>query len=510
MEAIRGEGKPGSQADKGEQSRVRIYQVLVTVEETNGEMSRQSKMGKPEGDEIGVGKGGDLFGDSVESAVRMVNSQPSPLLSESPHLAVVSNNLASPVSASSSTTKGFGLKKWRRIMRDTSKDGCREPDASRVLKRVLSIAEPSRNRNDDKLENDCKADISIGSLELGHMQGVLNDMSSFGSMDPELELLVARTDFSLGTDSENSDDRSSKSSSTVTALKHKREGLGYMKERNRVRIPGGKASRQAVLSRGQGWKGCGNDAEKKESDIQTVHEEENSHSSVESDLRSSSTVVAQWHGTGANGSPSETSMNFDGENSGNTEDDRGSPTKHAQGGRRKRRRRPLAESIVFLQRAQEALDKGDLKLREMELERDILIRRNIEAEIGYLMLMSTVQQQWVIVKGDPSALHEQKNAGFGGEQSKLEGDEEQAIVMLMTQLEELDLTCQRLLGSKKALTLRNRVCKVSICCFIQFLLSLAALVSFSSSCCLLPMRLCPLKIEKREESRVLFVFFFVK
>ncbi|CAA7407871.1 unnamed protein product [Spirodela intermedia] len=478
-------------------------------------MSRQSKMGKPEGDEIGVGKGGDLFGDSVESAVRMVNSQPSPLLSESPHLAVVSNNLASPVSASSSTTKGFGLKKWRRIMRDTSKDGCREPDASRVLKRVLSIAEPSRNRNDDKLENDCKADISIGSLELGHMQGVLNDMSSFGSMDPELELLVARTDFSLGTDSENSDDRSSKSSSTVTALKHKREGLGYMKERNRVRIPGGKASRQAVLSRGQGWKGCGNDAEKKESDIQTVHEEENSHSSVESDLRSSSTVVAQWHGTGANGSPSETSMNFDGENSGNTEMiEEAQPSMHKEGGgsvevaseedahanisgNDKRNvcednshyeeEDPLLNQSFFSREHRKPLTKarlwrsrkgGGLKLREMELERYILIRRNIEAEIGYLMLMSTVQQQVVIVKGDPSALHEQKNAGFGGEQSKLEGDEEQAIVMLMTQLEELDLTCQRLLGSKKALTLRNRVCKVSICCFIQFLLSLAALVSF--------------------------------
>lgn len=342
-------------------------------------MSGESRMGKPEEDEIGLGRGGDLFSDSVElaPAVGMMNSQPSPLPSDSPHLAVISNNSASPASGSSSTTKGFGLKKWRRIRRDMSKDESREPDTSKVLKRGLSIVEPSRNRNGNRLENDCEADSSMGSLALGHMQSVLNDMSGFGAMDPELELVVARTGFSLGTDSDNSDDRSSQSSSTPTAFKHKREGLGYAKERNRTRIPGGNVSRQAVLSRAQGWKDCGSDVDKKESELQIAHEEENSHSSVESDLRSSNTVAAQCHGTSANGSPSEASVNFDGENSGNTE-----VIEEAQPGMRKEDARAdilgnekrnvwedyshsegedhLAESIFFLQRAQEALDKGSL------------------------------------------------------------------------------------------------------------------------------------------------------
>lgn len=128
--------------------------------------------------------------------------------------------------------------------------------------------------------------------------------------------------------------------------------------------------------------------------------------------------------------------------------------------------------------AVEAKEGRGLKLKEMELEHDSLIRKNIEAEIEYLMLMSTVQEQVLIIKGDPVTLHEQKNAGSGEEQNKLEDDEGKATVLLTTQSEELDLTSRRLLGSKKALTLKNRVCKVSICCFIQFMLSFAALVSF--------------------------------
>ncbi|GMP51989.1 hypothetical protein CsSME_00017989 [Camellia sinensis var. sinensis] len=130
--------------------------------------------------------------------------------------------------------------------------------------------------------------------------------------------LAVGLDFSAGTDSENSEDRSSKSSTAASVPKSRHEVQsmeGNARDKNRMKTLGVKT---LVNSTQKGQQGKSRiETSKKARGERVKIEKENSHSSMESDSRSSNFVFMQ--GTNnmmtSNGRQSGRSMNYDGENS---------------------------------------------------------------------------------------------------------------------------------------------------------------------------------------------------
>lgn len=306
------EGTPGSRA--GDE-----VDVLVKVK-TNGDVAhKEQPMEEVSGsDEIGacgvdrslpksVGYSpvaGKMNGDAIRVAATspMPNSTPD----QSPDSGLVSDASASPSPAS--TAKGYGLRRWRRVRRDMSKEEGVIADPSRMLKRGLSITESSKVLNENKQKSDREAKNPAASIDSRSLQGGVPN-----AQDIELELLEAAGSFSVGKNSENSDERSNTSSAAGSITRPNREGLGYEKERDQARIFRGKFSGNAAQSRVQRRKGVPPQINKKLRGDQAKLEKDDSHSSVESDLRSSDAVYEQWGSTSSNGKQSEGwSLNHDG------------------------------------------------------------------------------------------------------------------------------------------------------------------------------------------------------
>ncbi|XP_068637297.1 WPP domain-interacting protein 2-like [Aristolochia californica] len=303
-------------------------------------------------------------------------------------------------SSLSPTTKGYGLKKWRRKRRDAVKDAGSTVDPNRILKRGLSnAAEP------------VKGVLTSGKI-LGKSEGSVASMTSviknlgfsslpLGVSDSESRLAKGST-FPIGTDSENSEDRSSKSSTATSIAKLLAEVpivMGIAKDKNKAKNPSGRMSANAV-QRGQQGKGKV-EASKKLRGERAKTDNENSYSSVESDLRSSAFVFTQTSSfaEASDEIERERSLNYDGENSdegqayepqsseevrtGNFEEkgeDHGDvskeePVVNARGEKKLENRDsfptekdPLVESMFLLQAAQEALEKEIRKFGEIGKE----------------------------------------------------------------------------------------------------------------------------------------------
>ncbi|XP_010928194.1 WPP domain-interacting protein 2 isoform X2 [Elaeis guineensis] len=238
------------------------------------------------------------------AGVRMENTAGLPLRS------IVSPPIAAPevVASKPTPTKGYGLKKWRRIRRDLNKDGATGADSAQVLKRRLSLTETQKARDESKQKSD---EGSMASVESRNARGAPLAVAG-GTLDPELGLLVAAAGFSIGMDSENSEDRSSKSSTAASAPRLRHEAVGFGRERGRVKNSGGRGSGNVLQQRGQQGRGGGLDISKKFRGDQVRIEKENSHSSVESDLRSSDAAFMQRGSVVNNAKQSDKSINDDG------------------------------------------------------------------------------------------------------------------------------------------------------------------------------------------------------
>ncbi|XP_042478398.1 WPP domain-interacting protein 1-like isoform X1 [Macadamia integrifolia] len=219
------------------------------------------------------------------------------------------------------TSKGYGLKKWRRIRRDFPKDGSSSPDFNRILKRGLSIAaEPTRPR-DPSAEIKPRSEGSIASVNSS-----VKSPPSFSSV-PAVKGSTLDSRLAVGstvpvcTDSENSEDRSSKSSTAASA-----PTLSYdvplfvgasssSRDKCKIKNMSGKISAGAAQKAQQGKSRI--ETSKKSRAERFKIEKENSYSSLESDSRSSNVLFVQmdsFSGIG-NGRQSEKSCNYDGENS---------------------------------------------------------------------------------------------------------------------------------------------------------------------------------------------------
>ena len=171
-------------------------------------------------------------------------------------------------------TKGFGLKKWRRIRRNVVKDPNTSVDSSKVLKRGLS-------GNANLIENqpflrDVKEKSDGSSNMFGNVG--FSDVYSIPGSSPDSRYAIG-SGFVVGTDSENSEDRSSKSSTAASEPKlrfeksHSRNVNSKNVANSAQRVQQGKARVESSKKPGGGGK--------------VKMEKENSLSSMESDSRSS-------------------------------------------------------------------------------------------------------------------------------------------------------------------------------------------------------------------------------
>ncbi|KAI0503964.1 hypothetical protein KFK09_014911 [Dendrobium nobile] len=245
-----------------------------------------------------------------ESLVEAVGSPPTvadPLRDETTK--EVSSNSQSPASntelveSTPVVTKGNGLRKWRRIKRDLKKDGGSSADSAQILKRRLQNTEPFKSEEENKLKSKAEADREDSVASLESRNADINPLSlGTGALNLELERL-ASGGFSIGMDSDNSEDHNSKSSTATSAASGK--------DRGRLKIFCGKGTTRLGIQKAQQGRGGTVDASKKnKGDLARF--EENSLSSVESDLRSSVAGVVQWGSVdGSNGNHNRRSLNFD-------------------------------------------------------------------------------------------------------------------------------------------------------------------------------------------------------
>lgn len=277
------------------------------------------------------------------------------------HTQIIANNgSASPLNSppedgstqsqsASPTPKGYGLKKWRRIKRtDVLKDTCAAVDTSKFLKRHL----PGNLNSTKPHHNTNTSDAS---------PLVFNNVDAFGISDSTIALASL---FAAATDSDNSEDRSSKSSTAATAPKPRFDHKTKLKAVNAKNSP--TASQKGKMETTKKPRGI---------------DKENSHSSIESDSRSSNFFF--MHTT--NGKQIGRSLSYDGEdnsedahaneqhlgdqlqtayskdNAGQVEDSQHDEEKN-QNNHFSTHTDPLLQSILTLQSVQEALDKGSFFL----------------------------------------------------------------------------------------------------------------------------------------------------
>ncbi|XAR56852.1 hypothetical protein NMG60_11037473 [Bertholletia excelsa] len=190
-----------------------------------------------------------------------------------------------------SLTKGYGLKKWRRIKREVTKDSNSSLDISRMLKRGLSTSATTSARPQDlKAEMKKKSESSLSSTNaVVKSMGIVS-----GGFALQGSSLISNLpgNFAAGTDSENSEDRSSRSSTAASVPKSKYDLLvSSARNKNGAKSWGGKNLGKAVQQGQQGKNRI--ESTKKLRGERGKVEKENSVSSVESDSRSSNFVFLQ-------------------------------------------------------------------------------------------------------------------------------------------------------------------------------------------------------------------------
>lgn len=205
------------------------------------------------------------------------------------------------VNSKGTPTKGFGLKKWKRIRRNVVRDPNSSADLSKVLKRGLS---GSGNANLSENQRDVKEKNEGSSNMFGNV--VFSDGYAIRGSSSDSRYAVG-SGFVVGTDSENSEDRSSKSSTAASEPKVRHE-----KSRNRSTNSKNLPNNAQRVQQG---KGRVESSKKPGGGGRVKIEQENSLSSMESDSRSSNFKQGIFTVT-SNGKHSGKPYAYDGGNSG--------------------------------------------------------------------------------------------------------------------------------------------------------------------------------------------------
>ncbi|KAG8049852.1 hypothetical protein GUJ93_ZPchr0009g387 [Zizania palustris] len=231
----------------------------------------------------------DSGANSTNSAAESVAESPAP---------------ASPPSHPASVvTKGRGLRRWRRIAREHHDEGSppgpvaaagADEDWAQLHKRRLPLAANAPKGKQDP--SAAEEESPVASVESSFVPPEAPPSPVQTKLDPDLGFLIASAGFSVGAggaDSDNSDDRISKSSTNAPASRalprhdFSFAGFGRERDRPRPRAPGAGAHGKSIRPA----RARGASARASAGTVSTV-EAENWRSSVESNLRSSSSGAA--------------------------------------------------------------------------------------------------------------------------------------------------------------------------------------------------------------------------
>ncbi|KAM5582836.1 WPP domain-interacting protein 1-like [Rosa sericea] len=214
---------------------------------------------------------------------------------------------------SNPASKGQGLRRWRRIPRLLGNDGGGNSVDDSSRKRGMSGPEiPVKARNAPVEVDHSNSEGSVGSVNMVRNAGGA-DGFGFGGASPDSRFGVGPV-FAARADSDNSEDRSSKSSTAASAPKGRCDvPVPVSQPRNRVKNASAKSWSNSAQS-AQPGRGRSESSKKHRGDRVKI-EKENSHSSMESDSRSSNFVFMQAAPLSSNGKQSRRSMSQEGENS---------------------------------------------------------------------------------------------------------------------------------------------------------------------------------------------------
>ncbi|KAG8049816.1 hypothetical protein GUJ93_ZPchr0009g2405 [Zizania palustris] len=237
----------------------------------------------------------DSGANSTNSAAESVAESPAP---------------ASPPSHPASVvTKGRGLRRWRRIAREHHDEGSppgpvaaagADEDWAQLHKRRLPLAANAPKGKQDP--SAAEEESLVASVESSFVPPEAPPSPVQTKLDPDLGFLIASAGFSVGAggaDSDNSDDRISKSSTNAPASRalprhdFSFAGFGRERDRTRPRAPGAGAHGKSIRPA----RARGASARASAGTVSTV-EAENSRSSVESNLRSSGAAHARQSSAG--------------------------------------------------------------------------------------------------------------------------------------------------------------------------------------------------------------------
>ncbi|XP_019431979.1 PREDICTED: WPP domain-interacting protein 1-like isoform X1 [Lupinus angustifolius] len=199
--------------------------------------------------------------------------------------------------------KGVGLKKWKRIRRDVVKDPNSSADSGKILKRGLSgnanLSENQPFLRDVKEKGEEGSSNIFGNVEFSDGYAIRGSSTD--------SRYAVGSGFAVGTDSENSEDRSSKSSTAASQPK-------LRSEKSRSKNVNSKNLGNSAQRVPQG-KGPIESSNKPRGGGRVTMEKENSLSSMESDSRSSNFKQGIFAAT-SNGNHRGRSNVYDGDNGG--------------------------------------------------------------------------------------------------------------------------------------------------------------------------------------------------
>ncbi|KAF7108316.1 hypothetical protein CFC21_108809 [Triticum aestivum] len=355
-------------------------------------------------------------------------------------------------------TKGRGLRRWRRIQREHRAEGAAAPataaggrggandDAAQLHKRRLPLgaAAPPKGKHEVAVE---EAESSTASVESRFvpLEQAPAPAPAPAKLDPDLGLLVSSVGFSVGAggaDSDNGEDRSSKSSTAASAPRH-----DFPRERDRLR------AHTAASIHGKNHRSARARADRPSAHTAFSQAEAgNSRSSVESDRRSSNAVHGRKQGVGSigngihdhsdEGQPSDEMRSTAGgyctqsgssvvgrlgvgngdSGDADVEDtfDEGGAGKGEMGLEMNSCANPYAKSILLLQRTQEALENeiqnfvvigkestDDLEAHDDEWSNSLHIEESVEeANEKMKDLESRMEQASILIKEKDSIILE--------------------------------------------------------------------------------------------------------
>lgn len=289
------------------------------------------------------------------------------------------------VNSKGAPRKGVGLKKWKRIRRNVVRDHNSSADESgKVLKRGLSgsgNANLSENLRGVKEKNDGSSS-AFGNV-------VFSDGHAIRGSSTDSRYAVG-SGFVVGTDSENSEDRSSKSSTAASEPKVRHEKGRGSRNTNSKNL----ANSAQKVQQGKGWI---ESSAKPGGGGRVKFEKENSISSLDSDSRSNyrqgvfSTVTSNGKHSGnphvydgGNDGEAHTNEHFTKEDEAGYGNENGededlqensaanqswdAPEEKSENNQSTSAEDPLIESIRSLQAVQEALEEEVQKFREIDTE----------------------------------------------------------------------------------------------------------------------------------------------